>query len=405
MNIELLPEQQEFMASKYAIVIYVGGIRAGKTYVACVKALQNACQGRTQLMIGLTYSQCRDVILDTLLKVMDVFEFVEGKDWKLNKNEMCLVVMGTKIYIRSAQLGDNLRGIEVSDTFIDEGAYHKNDSMFTVALGRMSESDDGQMYITTSPCGFNWIYDKTLQNDSHTIKVSTFKNSFIPTNYIKNMLTQYTSKMIQQELYADFVNFSSGIFEGDWLRTDWAENDQIMKDYPNAKRVRFWDFAFGSGKDADYSAGVLLVKVGDKFIIEDVVRVKQEYTDLRKTIIETAQKDGRDVQIGWEQAGQQKAIISDLSGLPELSGFVKKPLKVAKYGHKMKRILPLASLAECGKLYISNFKNKKEFMNECNSLTFDDTHTNDDMVDACASAYILFNTKFKSAKGSKLSIY
>jgi predicted phage terminase large subunit-like protein len=117
-------------------------------------------------------------------------------------------------------------------------------------------------------------------------------------------------------------------------------------------------------------------------------------------------KDGTGVQIGFEQAGQQRGIIDDLSSIPELSMFVKKALKVAKYGHKMKRIMPLASLAENGHLYISDScRNKNEFRNECNALTMDDSHMFDDMVDACASAYILFNTQFNGASGHKSNIY
>ena len=72
----------------------------------------------------------------------------------------------------------------------------------------------------------------------------------------------------------------------------------------------------------------------------------------------------------------------------------------------MKHILPLASLAENGKLYMSDgCKNKNEFKNECNALTMDDSHQNDDMVDACASAYIMFNSVFNNAQGHRTNIY
>jgi len=402
----LMPEQESFILSNKPIIAYIGGIGAGKSWIACVKAVKNALGGRNQLMVGLTFSHARDVLLDTLKKVLDLFGLIDGGHYKINKSNLEIqIINNTKIYIKSAEIGDKLRGYNVADVYIDESAYLKDDTVFRILLGRMREVNDAQLHLTTSPRGYNWVYDIAQQDDCDYIKVSTFKNPFLPDNYIKNMLKQYTRTYIQQELYADFVNISSGLFRAEWIK-DFASNEQIIKDYGKAKRVRFWDFAFSEEEGGDYSAGVLLAKIDDNYVIEDIVRVKQKYTDLRKTIIKTAIQDGRDVQIGFEQAGQQKGIIDDLSTIRELSLYTTKPLKVSKYGHKLKRIMPLASLAENGHLYISQgCKNKNEIKNECNALTMDDSHTNDDMVDACASAYILFNSAYNNAQGHRTNIY
>lgn len=411
MNIPLLPEQIEFITSDHPIVQYVAGIGAGKTFVACIKATQNALNGRYELMLGLTYSAARDVIFITLLKVFDLFGLKEKTHYTINKSELNIsFIGGGKILIRSAEVGNKLRGLNISDAFIDEASYLKYKDVFDIVLGRLRDRDDGQLYITTSPCGFNYIYDLSLQPDVKTIKVSTFKNSFLPDRYIKTLLSQYSSAFIQQELYADFISLSNGLFRSEWIK-DFANNQTLvdLMSKPNnndVKRVRFWDFAFSSDTKSDYSAGVLLAKVDGRYIIEDIVRVKQEYVDLKKTIIETAQKDGRNVQIGFEKAGQQKAIIGDLSTMPELALYVKKSLTVSKHGSKIQRILPLASQAELGNLYITNScRNKNEFKSECDALTIDDSHTHDDMVDACASAYILFNEIYNAPKGYRTNIY
>lgn len=401
---DLMPEQHQFLTSTKPIIGYFGGIGSGKSFIACVKAVKNALAGRNQLMVGLTFSHARDVLLQAIKIVLDEFNLVDGKHYKINKSNLEVnFISGAKIYIKSAEIGDKLRGYNVSDCFIDEVAYLRDDEVFRILLGRMRESNDGQMHLTSSPRGFNFAYDIAMSDDCDYIKVSTFKNPFLPDNYIKNMMKQYTSTFIQQELYADFINISSGLFKGEWIK-DLSNNDTLNNSYTNGMRIRFWDFAFS--EDGDYSAGVKMVKVGNNYAIEDIVRVRQNYTDLRKTIIDTAKKDGTSCQIGFESAGQQKGIIDDLASIPELSMFVKKPLKVAKYGHKMKRIMPLASLAENGHLYISqSCKNKNEFKNECNALTMDDSHQYDDMVDAASSAYILFNTQFNAPQGYRSNIY
>ena len=390
-NIPLLNEQIDFLSSTSSIINYVGGIGSGKTFISCVKAIKNATMGRTQLMIGLTYSQARDVIYETLLKVFDLYGMKERTHFTINRSELTIRFCGGgKILIRSAEIGNRLRGLTISDCFIDEAGFLKNNDIYNIVLGRMRECGDGQLHTITSPNGFNWLYDITQQPNCHNIRVSTFKNSFLPDQYIKNLLQQYSTKFISQELFGEFVQMGGTIFEADWIKTDITIIPK--SDLQNPKKIRFWDFAFSDG-EGDYSAGVLLAKYGSRYVIEDIVRVQKNYTDLKKIIIETARHDGRDTLIGWEQAGQQKGIINDLNAVPELAMYNKRNLVVSKYGHKIKRILPLASLAENGNLFIFNScNNKTDFLNECNGLTLDDSHTHDDMVDACASAFIMFNT-------------
>ncbi len=401
---ELLPEQERFIYSNKPIVAYYGGLGSGKTYISCVKAIMNVLRKRTQLMIGLTYSSCRDVILTTMIKVLDKMGLIENKHYKINKSQLDITfISGYKILIRSAEIGNKLRGLTVSDIFIDEFCYHKSIEVYLILLGRLRESSDGQMFLTSSPRGFNFSYDIAVSPNCEYIQVSTFKNTFLPDQYIKNMIKQYSSKFISQELYGEFVNLGGTIFDSNFMREDIHTIN--THEYNNCKRIRFWDFAF-SEDDGDYSAGVLLAKVGSKYVIEDIIRVRQTYSDLKKTIINTARSDGRDVLIGWEQAGQQKGIINDLNAVPELGMYQKRNLVVAKYGHKIKRILPLASLAENGNLFIHpTCKNKLDFYNEINSLTLTDDHAHDDMADSCASAFIMHNTIAQAAQGHKTNIY
>ncbi len=400
-SMKVLPEQRRFLLSKAPLIIYLGGIGAGKTFIACIKAIAAASKGRKQLILGLTHTQARDVILETLEEVFVLFGMIEGKHYKIDRSRLNVKIFGgSVIYIRSLNQANNLRGMKIADAYIDEAAYHKDQEVFNILLGRMREVEDGQMHLTTSPAGFNWVFDIHTSAGAEFIKCSTFANSFLPERYIKNMIRQYGSQFIRQELYADFVQMSSNIFRSSWVR-----DGSQLQDVGQGQRIRFWDFAFSDDNEADYSAGVLLEKRGSSFLILDIVRVKQNYETLKKTIAKTAQMDGRETVVGFENAGQQKAIILNLSSMPELALHQKRKLTVAKYGRKIHRILPVASMAELGQLYISsNCRNRKEFFEELDALSMDDSHRNDDMIDALASAYICLN-EGKKTRGHKGKVY
>jgi len=357
-------------------------------------------------MVGLTFSHARDVLLTTLLKVLDLHGLVDGVHYRLNKSQLEVEIFGkTKIFIKSAELADKLRGYTVSDVYIDESAY-ASEELFNILIGRMREVDDAQIHLTTSPRGFNWVYDLTKSDDCEYIKVSTFANPFLPTRYIQNMLKQYSSTFIKQELYADFINITTGIFKSSWIKPLSSNVDLVTKLHKGQVdgAIRFYDFGFTEG--GDYTAGIKLAKIGNDYIILDIVRERKIYPQLKQVIFDTAKLDGIDVTIGLEKAGQQIAIINDLTRSPELSSYIKRDFAVSKYGHKAKRMLVLASAAENGQLYISDTCNHKtEFIRECDELTLDDSHANDDMVDACASAYLMLSNKSTLVQGKKTSIY
>jgi PBSX family phage terminase large subunit len=405
-NIDLMDEQALFMTSTKPIITYIGGIGAGKSFIACIKAVKNALNGRNQMMVGLTFSHARDVLLTTLMKVLELYNLTPDH-YTLNKSQLEIGILGrATIYIKSAELGEKLRGYTVSDIFIDEAAYHKDKSIFDILLGRMREVEDGQMHLTTSPRSFNWCYELIKNDDVEYISVSTFRNPFLPKRYIENMMKQYSSSFIRQELYAEFISLSTGIFNSKWIKL-LSSNQDLYDKYTNGRgrKIRFWDFAFSDDNKSDYSAGVLMSKIGNYYIIEDIVRVRQTYTTLKETIVNTAIKDGKDVEIGFEKVGTQKAVVDDLVRDRRLAGYVRTAFSVAQHGSKIKRILPLASSAENGMIYIADScNNKNSFLSECDSLTIDDSHQNDDMVDASASAYLMFQN-LTVTTGHKTNLY
>ena len=143
-------------------------------------------------------------------------------------------------------------------------------------------------------------------------------------------------------------------------------------------------------KTSDYSSGCFLAKNNDKYYIQDILKVKLEYPELKKLIIATALEDGPGVVIGFEDAGQQMAIISDIRACTELSKYVIKSMRPTK--DKITRAYPWASQCELGNFIIQRAPWNRDFFDECNTFSTESVlkgTSHDDMIDSVTGAYTI----------------
>ena len=109
--------------------------------------------------------------------------------------------------------------------------------------------------------------------------------------------------------------------DGDWdvvgsgnffMRSKFRFTDRIAL---GGRVVRYWDMAGSDKKKADFTVGVKMLMHGGQFYILDVIRVQKKPADVEALIKETAQKDGRHVQIYMEQepGSAGLAVISHYS--------------------------------------------------------------------------------------------
>jgi predicted phage terminase large subunit-like protein len=90
---------------------------------------------------------------------------------------------------------------------------------------------------------------------------------------------------------------------------------------PMVRRIRGWDKAATHG-DGDYSCGALIGVDTDKnYWILDIVLGQWSATVREAKILETAERDGRDVQIQLEQEGGSGGKESAESTVRNLAGF------------------------------------------------------------------------------------
>lgn len=380
-TIKLSTKQVLFMKSTKRGIIFRAGIRSGKSRIACYKAILNALKGRRQLIVSFTYKNLKDVILDNLEKCLPLFG-LDPNEYEINKGDMIVTVRGIHIYLRSGETPDKIRGIEVSDVFIDEAREFPTNEIFLVCIGRMSENVDGQWHITSTTKGKNWVWELENKNDGNIeiICQKTIENPFLIDGFVENLSKDYSTKFAKQELEGDIVELGAGIINPEWF----ISIDPIQVD----KGVRYWDTAVSIKTAADFSAGALCTQTNN-FNIANIIKGKFEYPELRKKIIETAQIDGINVTIGIEAVGQTKAFYDDLLREPALRRHTVR--SITPRGDKFNRAQPWIARAEAGKVTICRGAWNADFKNECADFTQNDTHNHDDQIDAVSGAYELLN--------------
>ena len=387
-HIPVSVKQQEFLEAPEQLIVYRGGVRSGKTRVACIKAILNALRGRKQLIMSVDYTQARDVVIATFREILPAFGWEEGKEYKLNLSDYNLVVKGTYIHMRSSERYDKLRGLGVSDVYIDE-ARDQDSRVYDIVLGRMSEGKNRQIHITSSPNGKDWVEELVGRHKNCRLIIQrTAENPFIDDELIQTLRDQYTDAFAAQELDAKIIEFKGEVIDASTFR--------MIPPLSVSEGVRFWDLAFADKKKSDWSVGALCLISGTKFTVANIVRVKAKYPDLRAIMIEQALADGIGVKIGIEDVAAQKAVIDDLAREPKLRRF--SIIAQRPTGTKMARAMPWVSRAKLGEVQVVQAHWTPAFLNECSMFRADMTHPWDDQIDSVSGAYsCMANVKISSS--------
>lgn len=170
-----------------------------------------------------------------------------------------------------------------------------------------------------------------------------------------------------------------GLFKRHWFETVSAVPFE-------GERVRYWDRA-ATESGGDYTAGVLMAKVGGLFYVEDVVRGQWSSGERDRIIVSTAERDAERYgkakvrNVGEQEPGSSGKDVS-AAFVRMLAGYIVSAEPAT--GSKESRADPLASQAEAG--------NVKVLRAPWNAAWFDEVCAfpmgrNDDQVDASSGAF------------------
>lgn len=173
--------------------------------------------------------------------------------------------------------------------------------------------------------------------------------------------------------------------EGSFFKRFWFDGRFVDAVPVNATRVRYWDKASTEG-GGTYSVGVLMLRVGYDYFVEDVVRGQWSSGQRNAKIYETAGRDHKTYSgkvVTWVEqepgsGGKESAEIT----VSELAGFTVRIERVT--GDKMFRAEPFASQAEYGHVYIKKAPWNTGYMDEL--CTFP-TGKYKDQVDGSSGAF------------------
>jgi phage terminase large subunit len=242
LNIDLLYYQHEFLTSKSKSALLLGGVGSGKSAAGAffIINLIAAYPKIKILVVANTFSQLMNATVSTLINFLELCNISYNVVWSGARKR---IEIGTGVvFLYSLERYDVIRGIEVGAIWGDEIAFAKKESL-PVIKGRLRQK--GMPLIeryTSSPNGFNFIYDIYENKDgenktdkTHLIRAKTKDNIFLPEDFYGSLLEDYggiDNPLAQQELMGQFVNLQSGAIYWGFDRRINVQPVKLNKDFP-----------------------------------------------------------------------------------------------------------------------------------------------------------------------------
>jgi PBSX family phage terminase large subunit len=222
---------REALNKGYKIVLYVGGIRGGKTYAGARETLysiykRGANKRGLSWIISPTYPMSGVVEKE----FEDACNLGGGRSLILKKYvgaRAYLLIPPTgydkpyRVEIKTAEHPDRLRGSSLDFVWMDEAAMMDGEA-YTILLGRILDTK-GTILMTTTPRGMNWLYDEVYErryDSEHKLKdpricvvrSRTSDNPYLDPNDVELLRARYTTQFAKQELAAEFVAFDGLVY-------------------------------------------------------------------------------------------------------------------------------------------------------------------------------------------------
>ena len=213
-RIHLLEKQDAFVFSEAKFTSFVAGLGSGKTYAGCVKAILKCRQGGCGMVVAPTFPMLRDVTQTTFFHLLAQGGWLAGRDYDFNKTEGVMDWAGSRILFRSADAPDRLRGVNLNWAYLDEAALMAED-VWKIILGRLRSGNRPQAWITTTPAGFNWVYQYWIEKGDKNYKLihaSTRENTYLPEEYLEDLESNYSGEFARQEIDGEFVAFEGLVY-------------------------------------------------------------------------------------------------------------------------------------------------------------------------------------------------
>ncbi len=247
-----------------------------------------------------------------------------------------------------------------------------------------------RMRAATNPggVGHEWVRQRFLV-EQRAVEQPVAERLFIPARLADNPhldRAAYEASLARLDPYT-----RRQLLEGDWFaqppgqvfRRQWLS---VSEEAPAVRRrVRYWDLAATApkpGADPDWSVGVLAGLYEGRLWVLDVRRLRGTPREVERLVRQTAEWDGREVEVVMEQEpGSAGVSVIDHYAREVLTGWAFHGKRTT--GDKVTRARPLAAMAEAGNVLLVRGPWIGALLEELETFP-DGAH--DDQVDALAGA-------------------
>lgn len=266
MKIEVTPNskpQEDFLRDDKQSLAFISGIGAGKTVAGIMRCALNLFKwnkGERGYVVAPTYRMLNNVVIPEMKKWGlvndDVFDW-NASEKKLKTPNGSVLVMESADNKRKIE---RLRGPNLSWFWMEEGARMPK-KVWDIMNGRLRTGEYRNAFVTTTPKGFNWIYDTFVDNGHYALTdIPTEINPELPEDYHERM-EEYEGQFYQQEILGKFVQFEGLVF-------DWVSQDHIISELPNEWDETIYGLDWGWRNP---TAVVVILKKGDEYYIADEI--------------------------------------------------------------------------------------------------------------------------------------
>lgn len=204
-DLPLFPKQIDFIQSTERSVLLQSGIGFGKSFVGALWLVLTVLKypDVKGMIVARDYGQLKTASLVELKKAFDILGLIEGKHYTWNRSNNDIVFFNkTVVYCRGANNYDSaFRGGNMSFIWADEADFYKAEAWRTLK-GRLRVAPE-LMRVTSSPFGYNHIWEEFFQNSSPNKKVihaSTYDNPTLSEDYIEDLRGSYSPRLFEQEV-------------------------------------------------------------------------------------------------------------------------------------------------------------------------------------------------------------
>jgi hypothetical protein len=206
--------QKEVSDDPNRFKVVVAGRRWGKSWLSMHEMAKYARFPNSKIFyVAPTYKMCRQILWDDIKE-----KFIRAR-WAKKINESNLeitLVNNSRIYLRSGDNPDNLRGVSMDYLVMDEAAMIDQKMWTEVCRPALSDRQGGAMFITTPQGKGSWIYDLWQgahgQENYSAFQYSTIQGGNVPPEEIESARNELDEKSFRQEYEASFESYAGSIY-------------------------------------------------------------------------------------------------------------------------------------------------------------------------------------------------